>query len=200
MHSSTQFHTDTTLASISKFFSPNSGGTGWVVEAGFAQEPLESFCRGRVPSIAGQLYAEFLQSDGCSPLVIEGLACELAGWSARDLRPEPAAAPWVFQVRDLLRDSFQASLQAAARSIQYGFGAYPVFAREGGSNPILSTFDEVLQRPVIMFGLGSPEDSPHSANESLSLRNFHRGTIAVARLFDEIAEGRFCEYNSMDAQ
>jgi acetylornithine deacetylase/succinyl-diaminopimelate desuccinylase-like protein len=78
-------------------------------------------------------------------------------------------------------------MAAAARAMQFGFGAFPLFAREGGSNPILSTFEKNLHLPVIMFGIGSPGDNPHAANENLELANFHRGTVALARLFDEIA-------------
>ena len=79
-------------------------------------------------------------------------------------------------------------MQAAVRAMQLGFGARPLFAREGGSNPILATFEDFLGAPVIMFGVGLPDDNAHAANEKLDLANFHNGVVATAHLYDEIAK------------
>ena len=38
--------------------------------------------------------------------MIEGLACELIGWSARALRVGALDAPWVRRVREVLHDRF----------------------------------------------------------------------------------------------
>jgi AraC family transcriptional regulator len=92
-------------------------------EAGIAQEPLE-FLSGRAPSLASQLYQEFRRSDGCSPLVLEGLACELAGWSARSQRGEPAGPSWAYEARDLLHDRFHESLNL--KEIAATFGVHSV--------------------------------------------------------------------------
>jgi len=77
-------------------------------------------------------------------------------------------------------------VQAAARAIEKGFGQKPVFTREGGSIPVVSTFDEQLGVPAVLFGVGLPDENAHAPNEKLDLGNFHNGVIASAFLYDEI--------------
>ena len=77
-------------------------------------------------------------------------------------------------------------VQAAARAIEKGFGQKPVFTREGGSIPVVSTFYEELGVPAVLFGVGLPDENAHAPNEKLDLSNFHNGIIASAILYDEI--------------
>jgi acetylornithine deacetylase/succinyl-diaminopimelate desuccinylase-like protein len=79
-------------------------------------------------------------------------------------------------------------VQAAGRAIEQGFGKAPVFCREGGSIPVVSTFQEELQVPAVLFGVGLPDENAHAPNEKLDLSNFHNGIIASAILYDEIAK------------
>ena len=81
-------------------------------------------------------------------------------------------------------------VQAAARAIEKGFGRTPVFTREGGSIPVVSTFQEELGLPSVLFGVGLPDENAHAPNEKLDLGNFHGGIIASATLYDEIAKTR----------
>jgi acetylornithine deacetylase/succinyl-diaminopimelate desuccinylase-like protein len=78
-------------------------------------------------------------------------------------------------------------VQAAARAIERGFGKKPVFTREGGSIPVVSTFHEELGVPSVLFGVGLPDENAHAPNEKLDLGNFHGGIIASAILYQEIA-------------
>ena len=78
-------------------------------------------------------------------------------------------------------------VQAAGRAIEQGFGRKPVFNREGGSIPVVSTFQEVLGLPSILFGVGLPDENAHAPNEKLDLTNFHNGIIASAALYAEIS-------------
>ncbi len=78
-------------------------------------------------------------------------------------------------------------LQAAADAIETGFGQRPVFIREGGSIPIVSTFADRLGADVLLLGWGQNDDNPHSPNEKFSLADFHRGIRASASLWDRIA-------------
>ena len=80
-------------------------------------------------------------------------------------------------------------VQAAARAIEKGFGKAPVFNREGGSIPVVSTFQEELGIPSVLFGVGLPDENAHAPNEKLDLGNFHGGVIAAAYLYEEIARG-----------
>jgi acetylornithine deacetylase/succinyl-diaminopimelate desuccinylase-like protein len=76
---------------------------------------------------------------------------------------------------------------AAGRAIEQGFGKPPVFCREGGSIPVVSTFQEELGVPAVLFGVGLPDENAHAPNERLDLGNFHNGIIASAILYEEIA-------------
>jgi acetylornithine deacetylase/succinyl-diaminopimelate desuccinylase-like protein len=78
-------------------------------------------------------------------------------------------------------------VQAAARAIEKGFGRTPVFTREGGSIPVVSTFHEELGVPAVLFGVGLPDENAHAPNEKLDIANFHNGILASAFLYDEVA-------------
>jgi len=78
-------------------------------------------------------------------------------------------------------------VRAAGRAIEQGFGKAPVFCREGGSIPVVSTFKEELGLPAVLFGVGLPDENAHAPNERLEVSNFHNGILASAILYDEIA-------------
>ena len=78
-------------------------------------------------------------------------------------------------------------VQAAGRALEMGFGKRPVFNREGGSIPVVSTFQEQLGTPSVLFGVGLPDENAHAPNEKLDLGNFHNGIIASAYLYQEFA-------------
>ena len=77
-------------------------------------------------------------------------------------------------------------VQAAGRAIEQGFGQRPVFNREGGSIPVVATFQEELGLPCVLFGVGLPDENAHAPDEKLDLGNFHNGIIASAYLYKEI--------------
>ena len=77
-------------------------------------------------------------------------------------------------------------VRAAGRAIERGFGKPPVFNREGGSIPVVSTFQEELGVPSVLFGIGLPDENAHAPDERLDLGNFHNGVIASAYLYEEI--------------
>ena len=79
-------------------------------------------------------------------------------------------------------------MTAAARAIEQGFGQSPVFIREGGSIPIVTTFFESLDVDVLLLGWGLDDDNMHSPNEKFSLADFHRGIKASAYLWQELRE------------
>jgi len=81
-------------------------------------------------------------------------------------------------------------VQAAGRAIERGFGKKPVFTREGGSIPVVSTFQEELGLPSVLFGVGLPDENAHAPNEKLDVGNFHSGIISAAILYAEIARAR----------
>jgi len=78
-------------------------------------------------------------------------------------------------------------VQAAGRAIKTGFGQEPLFIREGGSIPVVATFQEILGLPSVLFGIGLPDENAHAPNEHLDLSNFYNGVLASAVLYQEIA-------------
>jgi acetylornithine deacetylase/succinyl-diaminopimelate desuccinylase-like protein len=79
-------------------------------------------------------------------------------------------------------------VQAAGRAIERGFGKTPVYNREGGSIPVVSTFQQELGVPSVLFGIGLPDENAHAPNEKLDLGNFHGGIISSAFLYEEVGK------------
>ena len=79
-------------------------------------------------------------------------------------------------------------VEAAARAIEHAFGRRPVFTREGGSIPIVTTFHQQLKADTLLLGWGQDDDNTHSPNEKFSLADFHRGIKASARLWEELSK------------
>jgi succinyl-diaminopimelate desuccinylase len=79
-------------------------------------------------------------------------------------------------------------IRAAAAAIESGFGRAPVYIREGGSIPIVNTFAHELKADALLLGWGQNDDNTHSPNEKFNLDDYHRGTLASAQLFEELAK------------
>ncbi len=77
-------------------------------------------------------------------------------------------------------------MQAAFRAYEKGFGARPVFTREGGTIPVVSLFQKALGLPTILMGFGLPDDNLHAPNEKLYVPNFYRGIKTVIYFLDAL--------------
>ncbi len=71
-------------------------------------------------------------------------------------------------------------IEAGKAALAAAFGKQPVLAREGGSIPVVEAFSRELKAPVVLMGLGLPDDNPHSPNEKLDLEQFHKGIETAA--------------------
>lgn len=78
-------------------------------------------------------------------------------------------------------------LQAAAKAFNDIFGKEPLFAREGGSIPIVADFKRVLGVESILMGFGLNSDAIHSPNEKFSIQDFYRGIKTSARFMQHLA-------------
>ncbi len=58
--------------------------------------------------------------------------------------------------------------------------------REGGSIPIVATFEKLLKVPVVLMGFGLPDDNLHAPNEKMDLDQFYGGIEASAYLMEEL--------------
>ena len=70
--------------------------------------------------------------------------------------------------------------RAGAQAIEKVYGKPPGYVRCGGSIPIVPLFARQLHAPVVMIGLGLPDDGLHGPNEKFSLENFYRGIEVIA--------------------
>ena len=90
-------------------------------------------------------------------------------------------APW-------LTPTDHPAMQALARAIQQGFGKKPVYTRTGGTIPVVATLTKLLKAPILLMGIGLPDENAHAPNEKLDLGNLHHGMLSAAYLWLELSE------------
>jgi len=88
----------------------------------------------------------------------------------------------------LVFDPSSRYMAAAKKAIAAAFGREPVFIREGGSIPVVKTFQRILGVDTLLLGWGLNTDNLHSPNEHFTLADFHHGIHASARLMGELAQ------------
>jgi acetylornithine deacetylase/succinyl-diaminopimelate desuccinylase-like protein len=83
-------------------------------------------------------------------------------------------------------DTSSPYMDAAARAYEFGFGKRPVYVREGGSIPVVGTFQQALDAPVILMGFGLPDDNLHAPNEKFTLECFRKGIKTAIKFYEEL--------------
>jgi acetylornithine deacetylase/succinyl-diaminopimelate desuccinylase-like protein len=78
--------------------------------------------------------------------------------------------------------------KAAEMAYEKVYGKTPVPTRSGGSIPIISTFEEVLEIKSILMGFGLESDAIHSPNENFPLKQFFNGIEAIPYFYQYYAE------------
>lgn len=78
-------------------------------------------------------------------------------------------------------------IQAAGRSYEKVYNVPTAYTRGGGSIPIVASFDQILQLPVVLMGFGLSSENFHAPNEHFHLENFDKGLRVLADYFVEIA-------------
>ena len=78
-------------------------------------------------------------------------------------------------------------MAAAKKAITTAFGVEPVMIREGGSIPVVASFQSLLGLDTLLLGWGQNTDNLHGPNEHFHLADFHRGTRASAHLWQELS-------------
>ena len=121
------------------------------------------------PEKISQLFVDYVQG-----IVPAGISVEVTGVHG--------AQPVLIELQGPIVDA----AMAAQEDI---FGARPVRVREGGSIPIVASFNSVLGVPTILMGFGLPDDRLHAPNEKFNISHFYNGIRAVVRLLDRAAEG-----------
>jgi acetylornithine deacetylase/succinyl-diaminopimelate desuccinylase-like protein len=77
-------------------------------------------------------------------------------------------------------------MAAAKKAIATAFGVEPVMIREGGSIPVVASFQSLLGLDTLLLGWGQNSDNLHGPNEHFHVKDFHRGTRASAHLWHEL--------------
>ncbi len=76
---------------------------------------------------------------------------------------------------------------AARKAIETVFGQTPDLTREGGSIPVTLWLEEATKNSVLLLPIGACDDSAHSANEKLDIRNYISGIKVLGAYLEEIA-------------
>lgn len=79
------------------------------------------------------------------------------------------------------------AMQAAARAYAQNWDNEVLYKRGGGSIPIVSDFQNLLDVPVVLLGFGLPDCQAHGPNESFNLEMYRKGIRTVIAFMHEIA-------------
>jgi acetylornithine deacetylase/succinyl-diaminopimelate desuccinylase-like protein len=74
------------------------------------------------------------------------------------------------------------AVQLAAAALERAYGKPAVFARTGGTIPVVSTFQRELGTDVVLVGFGLETDRIHSPNETFDLAHYRAGVAASRAL------------------
>ncbi|KAJ1557491.1 Metallopeptidase M20, partial [Cladochytrium tenue] len=99
---------------------------------------------------------------------LEGLFASLGSKNSMRVECLHAGKSWVADVNHW-------NYLAAFKAIERVYGVRPDYTREGGSIPVTLTFQETLQRSVLLLPMGRADDGAHSTNEKLDRRNYIDG-------------------------
>ena len=78
--------------------------------------------------------------------------------------------------------------KAAEKAYQEVYNKMPVPVRSGGSIPIISEFDRILETKSVLMGFGLEDDAIHSPNENFPLEQFYNGINTIPYFYKYFAE------------
>jgi acetylornithine deacetylase/succinyl-diaminopimelate desuccinylase-like protein len=84
--------------------------------------------------------------------------------------------------------------QAASRAMKTTFGKEPIPMRSGGSIPIVSLFEKVLNAKTVLMGFGLDSDDIHSPNEHFGTFNFFKGIETIPYFHSFYAKMKSSEF------
>ncbi len=76
-----------------------------------------------------------------------------------------------------------------AKALEEVWGRPPVYTREGGTIPVVAELQDALHAPVVLLGLGLPDDNLHAPNEKFDLINLEKGIATLRRFYELLAQG-----------
>lgn len=78
--------------------------------------------------------------------------------------------------------------KAASKAMEQTFGKTPIPLRTGGSIPIVTMFEKVLDTKTVLLGFGLDSDAIHSPNEKYGLFNYYKGIETIPYFYQYFAE------------
>ncbi len=78
--------------------------------------------------------------------------------------------------------------KAAAKAMEQAFGKAPLPQRSGGSIPIVSLFENILNVKTVLMGFGLDSDNIHSPDEHYGVFNYYKGIETIPHFFKYYAE------------
>lgn len=79
------------------------------------------------------------------------------------------------------------AVRAAHAALAATFGVEPYYRLEGGSIPVVSLFQDLLQMETVLMGFALPDDAMHAPNERVHAPTFFRGIEAHIRFLASAA-------------
>lgn len=79
-------------------------------------------------------------------------------------------------------------MQAAVRAYERGWNKAPLYARTGGSIPVVADFKRLLGVDTVMLGFGLNTDGAHGPDEHFSLEMFHKGIDTTIYYLEEVGK------------
>jgi acetylornithine deacetylase/succinyl-diaminopimelate desuccinylase-like protein len=79
--------------------------------------------------------------------------------------------------------------QAAVRAYARNWDAEVLFARMGGSIPVVADFQKLMNLPVVLLGFALPDSAAHGPDENFHLEMYSKGISTVIAYLHELAGG-----------
>lgn len=77
-------------------------------------------------------------------------------------------------------------LNNVKKAMEKGFEKEVYLIRQGGTIPIVSLIQNFLKVPVILMGLGLPNENAHAPNEKLLKENFINGVKSLCNFYNTL--------------
>ncbi|UZJ79531.1 dipeptidase [Fictibacillus sp. KU28468] len=79
-------------------------------------------------------------------------------------------------------------VQAAGEAYEKVYDVKTSYIRSGGSIPIIATFKQLFNLPIVLMGFGLPNENFHAPNEHFHLENFDKGMRVLCHYWEDIAK------------
>ncbi|MBE2256876.1 MAG: dipeptidase [Ignavibacteria bacterium] len=80
------------------------------------------------------------------------------------------------------------AMSCAVKALEKAYGKEVLFTREGGSIPIVNTFQEILNAPTVLIGFGLHTENAHSPDEHFDLTNYYKGIESITYFLEELGK------------